>query len=208
MLSGVQSMWDGHLGQVRIAKCRIELTDECIQPTHSAPHPVEPESRKFEKAEIHKMLLQRLIDSAQTEWVAPTVFAPKKDGLLRFCVDYGKLRATIRRSSYPIRRIAECFGFLGEAAPFFTGVAISEFCQVEGKKQALNKTAFTFHHGLYTLLRVPFELETAPGKFQRAMTFLLSPVKGQCVLMYLANIVVFLRSPRDHISYLKRILSL
>lgn len=56
------------------------------------------------------------MEPAQMEWASPILFAPKKDGTLQFCVDYGKLNAVTKRVFYSIPWMNECFAFLGDAA--------------------------------------------------------------------------------------------
>lgn len=81
-------MWDGHLGQVNMAKHCILLTVENTQLIHFAPYQAGPRTRKFKNAKTDKMPAQKVIETAQTEWATPIVSDPEKDGCLRFCVDY------------------------------------------------------------------------------------------------------------------------
>ena len=67
---------------------------------------------------MDKMLAIDVIEPATSEWAAPVVFAPKKDGLLRFCVDYRRLNAVTVRDSYPIPWMHECIDSLGDAQVF------------------------------------------------------------------------------------------
>lgn len=53
------------------------------------------------------MLEADVIEPAISEWVAPIMFALKKDGSLQFCIDYRKLNAATIRDSYPIPRMDE-----------------------------------------------------------------------------------------------------
>lgn len=46
------------------------------------------------------MLGEKIIKPATSEWAALILFAPKKDGLLHFGVDYQKLYAVTIRDSY------------------------------------------------------------------------------------------------------------
>lgn len=48
--------------------------------------------RKFEKTEIHKMLLQGATEPFQTEWAAPVVFALKRESSPRFSVHYRNIK--------------------------------------------------------------------------------------------------------------------
>lgn len=84
VLAEFQFMSDGHLGQVNISKHRTELTPENIQPIHSEPYWAGSKARKFDKAEIKKMLLQKVMEPARAEWTATIVFSPEKDESLCF----------------------------------------------------------------------------------------------------------------------------
>lgn len=58
---------------------------------HSALYSSIPASRQLEKTEIDKMLQLGEIEPEQTEWMSPIFFVPKKDGALRFFVEYRRL---------------------------------------------------------------------------------------------------------------------
>lgn len=79
-------MWNGLLGRIGAPKHRIDRTPENSQPIHSVHYCVDPKDREFERMEIGKMLLQRVIKPAKTKQAAPIVFHPKKEGSLRFYV--------------------------------------------------------------------------------------------------------------------------
>lgn len=80
-------MWDGLLGTVRTVKCRIHFEPVYDRPIRSFPYRPGPEAREIEKEEINELVSMNFAEPVQSEWASPTVFAPKKDGSLRFCVD-------------------------------------------------------------------------------------------------------------------------
>lgn len=96
-------------------------------------------AREFEKADTDKKHLQTVIEPAQTEWAAPTFFASKKKGSLRFCVGYQKLNAVIKRDSYLIPCMDECIGCIGEAMVLFTLDNISSYLQIKAETADHNK---------------------------------------------------------------------
>ena len=57
-------------------------------------------------------------------------FVPKKDGKLRFCVDYRRLNTMTVKDSYPLPRMDECIDSLGDASVFTTLDAYSGYWQV------------------------------------------------------------------------------
>lgn len=95
MMTKFQDMWDGHLRPIKAVKHHIYLPNPGVRSIHWAPYHAEPETRAVEKDENDSMLKLDVIGPAQTEWVAPIVFAPKRDELICFCVDYGRLNEVI-----------------------------------------------------------------------------------------------------------------
>jgi len=54
---------------------------------------------------IEEMKDQGVIEESQSPWISPAVIKEKKDGTLRFCVDYRKLNACTVKDSFPLPRI-------------------------------------------------------------------------------------------------------
>lgn len=78
------------------------------KPTNSAPYWEGAEAREFERSEFDKMLSVGVIELAQTKWVASMVFAPKKNGSLRFRVVYRKINSVLTREVYLLAFIDDC----------------------------------------------------------------------------------------------------
>lgn len=88
MLSRLAENWDGRLGTLLAAKLRVKTDPPNSRHVHSTAYLTGSKSREFEKKEIKKIFLINVIQFAQLEWGAPILFAPKRDGFLRFCLDY------------------------------------------------------------------------------------------------------------------------
>ena len=120
MLRKYSSIYDGTLGEIRVVEHRIDLK-EGAEPFAQHPYRAGQKAREFEKQEIDRMLEAGVIEpAARSAWASPVVLAPKKDGTLRFCVDYRRLNAMSVRDSYPLPRMDECIDSLGEANVFTT----------------------------------------------------------------------------------------
>jgi len=53
------------------------------------------------------MRSQGVIEESRSPWVSPAVLVKKKDGSLRFCVDFRKLNSVTKKDSYPLPRIED-----------------------------------------------------------------------------------------------------
>ena len=113
------------------------------------------------------------------------MLAPKKDGTLRFCADYGKLNSFTYKDVHPILRIDECVDTLGEANTFTTLDALSGSWQVQLTEEDQAKTAFTTHAGFYQFKSMPFGLTNAPSTFQLTLDIALSKYKWRTSLLTL-----------------------
>lgn len=83
-------MWDGHLSHVKVTEGRIELTSEAtemFQPPYRTGKPL----RMKEIEEELEMVNIDVIEPSNAEWISPFVRIKKKDGSIRFCVDYRHL---------------------------------------------------------------------------------------------------------------------
>jgi len=202
-----EDMWDGHLGTISAAKHRIEVPVEA-RPVRGVPYRAGPRMRQVEKEHIEDMLAQKVIEPANSEWASPVVFAPKKDGSLRFCVDYRRLNELTPRDAYPIPRMDECLDSLGDATVFSTLDANSGYWQIQLDETAKDLTSFTSHFGLFRYTRMPFGLKNAPATFQRVMDVILSSVRWQFALVYLDDIFVFSTTVEDHFDHVRTVLGL
>lgn len=61
--------------------------------------------REHVKLDIAKMLSVRVIAPATSKWASPLLFAPRKNGTLRFCADYSKLNLKTLADAYSLSRM-------------------------------------------------------------------------------------------------------
>ena len=86
------------------------------------------------------------------------VIATKKDGSLRFCVDYCKFNSITRKDAYPLPRIDDSLDALNGSKWFSTLDLICGYWQVEMDENDRQKTAFCTQEGLFEFKVMPFGL--------------------------------------------------
>ena len=79
------------IGETKVDCCEIRTLDH--PPIACRPYKYAPIQKEAIKAEITKLLDQDLIEPSKSPWAAPVVLVKKKDGQLRFCIDYRQLNA-------------------------------------------------------------------------------------------------------------------
>jgi hypothetical protein len=118
---------------------------------------------------IKVMLEHGVVEMANGPWGFPVVLVKKKDGSVRFCVDYRALNAVTVKDVYPLPHVDETLEALGGAQWFTTFDLMAGYWQVEVAPEDRDKTAFLTREGLYRFLRMPLGLSNAPSTFQRLM---------------------------------------
>ena len=141
--------------------------------------------------EVKKMLKEDIIEESDSPWAAPIVLVKKKDGTLRFCVDYRKLNSITRKDSYPLPNIDDTLSSLAGAKYFCALDLASGYWQVPLSDEAKPKSAFVTKDGLFQFKVMPFGLCNAPATFERLMERVLKGHLGSRCLVYIDDVIVF-----------------
>ena len=112
------------------------------RPVHQPPYRKGPEARKIVREEVQRMLQDNIIRPSRSPWAAPVVLVKKKDGSIRFCVDYRKLNAVTKRDVYPLPRIDDALDAFSNAKFFSTLDLASGYWQVPIEDEDKEKAAF------------------------------------------------------------------
>lgn len=156
--------------------------------------------------EVRRMEKLGIIRESESEWCSPYLAVKKKDGGLRFAIDFRRLNDATIKDSWPMPNIAETVDSLRGAKIFSVLDLNSGFWQVPLHESSKGFTAFSVDGKLYEFNYMPFGLCNAPATFNRMMVKLLSHLPF--CMTYVDDIVVFSEGEEQHKQHLAQIFRL
>ncbi len=193
---------DGKFGRTDLVKHKINTSGT---PISKKPYRTSVKENEVIKKEVNKMLSDGVIEPSSSPWSAPVVLVKKKDGKIRFCVDYRSLNDITVKDVYPLPLVNDAIECLGGCVIFSTLDLVSGYWQVEVAEEDRPKTAFITREGLYQFKTMPFGLANAPATFQRLMDLVISGLKWKKVMVYLDDIVIFSKNFNEHLLDLEEV---
>ena len=180
------------------------------------PEQDEPFKERFRRMVLHEveevhqhiqeMLDEEAIRPSQSPWCNAIVLVQKKDGTLRFCIDFRHLNARTKKDSYPIPKCPETMESLVGARYFSTMDLKSGFWQVKVFEDSRQYTAFMVGvMGVYEFLRMPYSLCNVPAMFQCLMQNCLGELNLSFAMVYLDDVIVYSEMLEDHLTQLQAV---
>ncbi|GKA07761.1 putative reverse transcriptase domain-containing protein, partial [Tanacetum coccineum] len=139
---------------------------------------------------------------------APVLFVKKKDGALRICIDYKELNKLTIKNRYPLPRIDDLLNQLQGACCFSKIDLHSGYHQLRVREEDIPKTAFRTRYGHFEFTVMPFRLTNALAVFMDLMNRVCKPSLEKFVILFIDDILIYLKSEEEHEAHLKTILDL
>lgn len=193
------------LGQTTVTSHHIATDGSRI--IRRRPYRVSSSERKVIEEQVNDMLARNVIRPSTSPWSSPVVLVKKRDGSVRFCVDYRALNKITRKDVYPMPRIDDALDTL-QGAEYFSSLDLrSGYWQIPMHESDKEKTAFATPDGLFEFNVMPFGLCNAPATFERMIDTVLRGLKWKTCLCYLDDIVIFSSSFSQHLERLDEVLT-
>ena len=194
----------------RPARCKLTETHRIwtgdARPQKVRPRRVPPHWEHEIDRQLDEMLAADppICRPSNSPWASDVVLVKKKEGSMRFAVDYRKLNTVTKRDEYSLPNPQSIFDKL-EGSKFFSKLDIaSVYWTIPISPEDIEKTAFRTPRGMYEMLVMPFGLCNAPATFQRVMDRALYRVPH--VESYVDDILIFSPDFDAHLSHLREVL--
>lgn len=183
----------------------IKLTKDAKLP-RSRVYPLAPKEKEAVKEYIRENLAKGYIRPSNSPNSSSVFFIKKKDGGLRFVVDYRKLNDVTVKDRYPLPLTQVLLEGLAKAKHFTTLDLRSGYNNIRIKEGDESKAAFVTEEGLFEPLVMGFGLCNAPATFQRMMNEIFYDLLGKGVEIYLDDIMIYTETREEHIRIIREVL--
>ena len=191
-----------------LVKFGIAIRDDKIvnTPINRAPYKRPPVIRTKIKVHTDEMLDAGVIRPSTSPWASPVVLVPKKDGKLRFCVDYTKLNDVSKKQQYPLPRLDTVLEQFAGMKYFTTIDLKNAYWTIGVREEDKEKTAFITEDGLFEFNVMPFGLCNAPAYWSKLMDAIFGGLKYQCLVYFIDDILVYSPDFQSHLSSLTKVM--
>ena len=137
----IVALEDREMGCTEAAKHKIEVMD--LKPFKERPRNIPSGLLEEVKDHLDHMLDVGVIKPSKLAWSNAVVLVWKKDGGLRFCIDFQRLNAQTQKDAFPLPRIHDVINALSGSKYYTTVDFLSGFWQTPMEESSRQYTTFT-----------------------------------------------------------------
>ena len=176
---------------------KIELIDKRISSRSCLYHMFDYKLQKM-KNYLIKHLNKDFISSSSASYTSLILFIEKKDDSLRFCIDYRKLNALIKRNRYFLSLIDETFACIQDSKYLIQLNIIVIFNKLRMHLSSEDLTIFIISFDFYKYYVMSFELINDSTFYQHYINDVLFNYLHQFCQIYLNNIIIYSKTLKKH----------
>nr|GEV03176.1 putative reverse transcriptase domain-containing protein [Tanacetum cinerariifolium] len=173
-----------------------------------APYQLAPPEMKELLEQLKELSDKGFIRPSSSPWGASVLFVKKKDGSFRMCIDYRELNKLTVKNRYPLPRIDDLFNQLQGSSVYSKIDLRSGYHQLRVREEDILKMAFRTRYGHYEFQVTPFGLTNAPAIFMDLMNHVCKPYLDKFVIVFIDDILIYLKNKKEHEEHLRTILKL
>ena len=153
--------------------------------------------------EIIKLFEAKIIMSLIfSKWLENLVPVRKKNGEIRFHIDFKNLNKVSLKDNYPLPKTGHILQRVVRLQKMSMLEVFSRYNQIHVCPHDQERTTFTISWGTFMCAKMPFGLMNEGATFQRAMEIAFLEERNRFVVIYLDDITVYSRSDQDNLKHL------
>ena len=190
-------------GKTNLIEHEIDTQDAA--PVRCKHRPLNPSLEPQLKEQLDHWLKQDIVEPSTSPWSFALLAVPKKNGKIRWCVDYRRLNDVTVKDSFPLPNIEDNLARLSDSK-IFSGIdGTGAYHVVPIKEADRPKTAFSTPWGLYQFKQMSFGLCNAPATYSRLVQKVLNGIPPEVALPYLDDTCVHSRDFAGHLRALRQV---
>ena len=147
--------------------------------------PMNPAMKESADKQIQNWLKDGIISPSVSEYSSPMVPVKKKDGTIRWCIDFRQINDRVVADSFPIPRIEELVQAAAGHQLYSALDCFAAYHHIRVHKDSKKYTAFSTPDGHYEFDRMPFGIKPAVSIFSRFVAMGMAGVSPAHVEKYL-----------------------
>ncbi len=185
---------------------KIELKDE-NQLSRSRLYFMSSYKLQKIKEYLEENLKKKFITLSKASFASSILFVEKKDDSLRFCMNYWKLNALIKRNRYSILLINEVLVSIQDSKYLTQLNIIITFNKLCMSSESENLTTFVTFFNVYKYRVMLFKLINELAFFQHYINDILFDCLHKFCQTYLNDILIYSKILKEHRTYVKEVLN-
>ena len=194
------------IGRTNLIEFNVKITPGS-KPVRERIRPLNPMLRESLQEQISTWKKEGVIEETSSPWAAAMVPVTKKDGTVRWAVDYRPLNKVTVIDSYPLPCIEENIEKLAGSQIYSTLDAASAYNIIPVEKRSRNFLAFVCAFGTFTFKRMPFGATNAGATYSRFVNLMVERLRSPHILVYLDDVIVATTSLEAQLKELERALA-
>ncbi len=205
LLNEYAEVFGSGLGTLRGIQAKLELKPNA-RPRFHKPRSVPYAIKGAIEQDLERLVRIGVLDKVKySDWAAPIVPVPKRDGGIRLCGDYKvTVNPELKVDQYPVPTTEDLFATLAGGQAFSKLDLSQAYQQVPLEPESRKYVTINTHRGLYQFNRLPFGVASAPAIFQEIMEKILQGIPG--VVVYFDDILVTGKNEAEHLKSLTQVL--
>ena len=186
-----------------LSQCELKLHSQ--DPIRVRPYPIPHSQEETVREEVQAMLDLGAIERSDSPFSSPIVLVKKKDGKIRFCIDYRRLNKELEFDGEPMPDVGAIFSSVS-GCKYFSKLDLAKgYWQIPMAESSKPLTAFTTPQGQFQWNVMPFGLKTAGAIFSRMMRKLIVRARDPCIHNFIDDVLIASPTCEEHLASLRRL---